>query len=86
MLAEESLRQFTPQRASLTNLLHHASLLTSYPVELHQMNSPDTAEAFLESLLESSAQAKASLDDATQFASYIVSSWKGILKSQGVLI
>lgn len=50
------------------------------------MQSPHTADAFLDDLLTKSSQLKGTVNDSAQFASYIVSSWKGILKSRGIFI
>ncbi|GJE96201.1 hypothetical protein PsYK624_123950 [Phanerochaete sordida] len=64
-----------------------ASLAAIYTAsELHQIQSPQTADAFLDGLLAGSSQLKGAADDTAQFASYILSSWKGILKSRGVFI
>ncbi|EPQ52595.1 hypothetical protein GLOTRDRAFT_117400 [Gloeophyllum trabeum ATCC 11539] len=52
--------------------------------ELHQLTSPTTAYAFLDTLLAASATAKSSLDDVGTFANYIARSWAGIVRSSGV--
>ncbi|KAF9036283.1 hypothetical protein BJ165DRAFT_1533127 [Panaeolus papilionaceus] len=53
--------------------------------ELHQLTSPNTAVAFLDSLLETNTKVKSSVEEVSLFASYICKSWKGIIKSSGVL-
>ncbi|KAG1762704.1 hypothetical protein EDD22DRAFT_1043092 [Suillus occidentalis] len=54
--------------------------------ELHQLTSPKTAPAFLDSLLENAEQAGKALDETTLFANYVWKSWRGIVKSSGVLV
>ena len=49
------------------------------------MASPETAYGFLESLLDTSDQAKRSLDEVGLFAEYVGKSWAGIIKSRGIL-
>ncbi|KAG1895362.1 uncharacterized protein F5891DRAFT_960299, partial [Suillus fuscotomentosus] len=53
--------------------------------ELHQLTSPKTAPVFLDSLLENTKHAGKVLDETALFASYIWKSWKGIVRSSGVL-
>ncbi|KAJ8591759.1 hypothetical protein M405DRAFT_851237 [Rhizopogon salebrosus TDB-379] len=53
--------------------------------ELHQLTSPRTASAFLDSLLENASHAEKALDETTLFATYVWKSWKGIIKSSGVV-
>jgi ubiquinone biosynthesis protein COQ9 len=53
--------------------------------ELHQLTSPRTASAFLDSLLENASDAEKALDETTLFATYVWKSWKGIIKSSGVV-
>ncbi|TFK36655.1 hypothetical protein BDQ12DRAFT_236272 [Crucibulum laeve] len=63
-----------------------ASLATVYTAaELHQFTSPSTAYAFLDSLLDTSSAVKSSIDEVSLFSSYIFKSWKGIIKSSGIL-
>ncbi|TFK70328.1 hypothetical protein BDN72DRAFT_839260 [Pluteus cervinus] len=63
-----------------------ASLAAIYgAAELHQLTSPETAHAFLDTLLDGSSTIKQSLDDAGLFTEYFFKSWKGIIKSSGVL-
>lgn len=54
--------------------------------ELHQLTSPKTAPAFLDSLLENTEQAEKALDETTLFANYVWKSWRGIVRSSGVLV
>ncbi|KIP10464.1 hypothetical protein PHLGIDRAFT_115417 [Phlebiopsis gigantea 11061_1 CR5-6] len=64
-----------------------ASLAAIYTAaELHQLQSPHTADGFLDGLLDSESRVKNTLDDATQYAGYIISSWVGIIKSRGILL
>lgn len=59
-------------------------ILIIYLIELHQLTSPKTAYLFLDSLLEASSAAKASLNETELFATYIMKSWAGIVKSSGI--
>jgi len=52
--------------------------------ELHQLTSPHTAYLFLDSLLEASSAVKTSLDETELFATYIMKSCAGIVRSSGV--
>jgi len=62
-----------------------ASLAVIYSAaELHQLTSPQTAYSFLDSLLDTSSSLKSSLNEVELYASYIVKSWTGIVKSSGV--
>ncbi|KAG2131327.1 hypothetical protein DEU56DRAFT_814006 [Suillus clintonianus] len=54
--------------------------------ELHQLTSPKTASAFLDSLLENADHAGKALDETALFASYVWKSWRGIVRSSGVLV
>jgi len=53
--------------------------------ELHQLTSPHTTYAFLDSLLDNSSSIKSSLDEVSLYSSYIFKSWRGIIKSSGIL-
>ncbi|KAG0691556.1 hypothetical protein DFH29DRAFT_1074463 [Suillus ampliporus] len=53
--------------------------------ELHQLTSPRTASTFLDSLLENAEHAEKALDETTLFASYVWKSWRGIVKSSGIV-
>ncbi|TFY53277.1 hypothetical protein EVG20_g10191 [Dentipellis fragilis] len=62
-----------------------ASLAAVYTAaELHQLTSPETADAFLDSLLDSAAKVKQAVDETQLFSSYVIKSWAGIIKSSGV--
>ncbi|KAF8896442.1 hypothetical protein BD779DRAFT_1433441 [Infundibulicybe gibba] len=62
-----------------------ASLAAIYgAAELHQLTSPATAPDFLESLFETDATIKSSVDEVSVFAAYITKSWMGIAKSSGI--
>jgi ubiquinone biosynthesis protein COQ9 len=52
--------------------------------ELHQLSSPKTAYAFLDSLFESSSSLESTLGEVSLFSNYITKSWKGIIKSSGI--
>ncbi|TFL03662.1 hypothetical protein BDV98DRAFT_395024 [Pterulicium gracile] len=49
--------------------------------ELHQLASPATAKAFLDSLLDGSRKMGTAVDETLGYSHYIVKSWQGILKS-----
>ncbi|KAF9069021.1 hypothetical protein BDP27DRAFT_1326300 [Rhodocollybia butyracea] len=53
--------------------------------ELHQLTSPSTAHSFLDSLLTGSSSLEQKLDDVMLYSDYVYKSWKGILKSRGML-
>ncbi|KZV64858.1 hypothetical protein PENSPDRAFT_756935 [Peniophora sp. CONT] len=62
-----------------------ASLAAVYAAaELHQMSSPETARAFLDSLLATSKSVGNVVSEAELYAEYIFKSWKGIIRSSGV--
>ncbi|KAG2107548.1 hypothetical protein BD769DRAFT_1693803 [Suillus cothurnatus] len=64
-----------------------ASISASLPRrELHQLTSPKTAPVFLDSLLENAEHAGKALDETALFASYVWKSWRGIVRSSGVLV
>ncbi|KAF8808677.1 hypothetical protein BYT27DRAFT_7188642 [Phlegmacium glaucopus] len=52
--------------------------------ELHQLTSPHTTYAFLDSLLDNLSSIKSSLDEVNLYSSYIFKSWRGIIKSSGI--
>lgn len=58
----------------------HVDLLFPLP-ELHQLTSPPTAPAFLDSLFESASDVENALSEAEIFAQYIAKSWVAIVKS-----
>ncbi|VDC07543.1 unnamed protein product [Peniophora sp. CBMAI 1063] len=62
-----------------------ASLAAVYAAaELHQLSSPETAPAFLHSLLTTSASVEHAVSEVELYADYILKSWKGIIRSSGV--
>ncbi|KAI0255026.1 hypothetical protein BJV78DRAFT_1180641 [Lactifluus subvellereus] len=52
--------------------------------ELHQLTSPKTAPAFLDSLLDSALHVQNALSEAEIFTQYIAKSWAAIAKSSGI--
>lgn len=56
-----------------------------HDVELHQLNSPHSAEAFLDSLLASRGRVGAAFADSVQYASFAGRSAVGIFRSWGVV-
>ncbi|KAF4596217.1 hypothetical protein EYR40_008099 [Pleurotus pulmonarius] len=52
--------------------------------ELHQLASPQTAHAFLDSLLASSSKLHHSVEEVGLFGGYVMKSWQGIIRSSGV--
>ncbi|KAH9953212.1 hypothetical protein BGW80DRAFT_1460109 [Lactifluus volemus] len=52
--------------------------------ELHQLTSPQTAPAFLDSLFDSASHVQNVLSEAEIFTQYISKSWKAIAKSSGI--
>jgi ubiquinone biosynthesis protein COQ9 len=49
--------------------------------ELHQLTSPPTASAFLDSLFESASHVENALSEAEVFAQYVAKSWVAITKN-----
>lgn len=52
--------------------------------ELHQLRSPETAEAFLDGLLEGSRALDAAVVDSLEFVVFAGRSWAGIIRSLGL--
>ncbi|KAH9052931.1 hypothetical protein EDB83DRAFT_2619655 [Lactarius deliciosus] len=52
--------------------------------ELHQLTSPQTAPAFLETLLDSASHVQSALTEAEIFTQYVAKSWVAIAKNSGV--
>ncbi|KAF8271183.1 hypothetical protein EI94DRAFT_1721067 [Lactarius quietus] len=52
--------------------------------ELHQLTSPQTASAFLDSLLDSASHMKNAISEAEIFTQYVAKSWVAIAKNSGV--
>jgi len=63
-----------------------ASLAAVYAAaELHQLTSPKTASQFLDKLLEQLKTLESAVSESQLFGSYVFDSWKGIIKSRGIL-
>src|SRR6266852_893910 len=67
-------------RRFLLPLLNTHVDLSSLP-ELHQLTSPPTTPAFLDSLFESASDVENAFSEAEIFAQYISKSWVAIAKS-----
>lgn len=52
--------------------------------ELHQLTSPNTTVSFLDDLLAHSGAAEEAVREVSLYGSYILNSWKGIVKSRGL--
>ena len=66
---------------------NRASIAAIYAAaELHQLASPETAHAFLDTLVESSSALKKSVQEIETYSEYIVRSWAGIIKSTGIFM
>jgi ubiquinone biosynthesis protein COQ9 len=85
-VAEQACRVSGDESLHLWWYARRGSLATIYgAAELHQLASPETAPAFLDSLLDGSGKLKSAADEAALYSDYIIKSWKGIFKSYGVL-
>lgn len=51
--------------------------------ELHQLTSPQTAPAFLDTLLDSASHVQSALSEAEIFTQYVAKSWVAIVKNSG---
>ncbi|KAL0955049.1 hypothetical protein HGRIS_003967 [Hohenbuehelia grisea] len=61
-----------------------ASVAVAYSLaELHQLTSPATAPAFLDTLLDQSSQIGEAVEETSLYANYVVKSWGGLLRSLG---
>ncbi|KIK99597.1 hypothetical protein PAXRUDRAFT_491106 [Paxillus rubicundulus Ve08.2h10] len=86
LVADQACWIVQPQAQEMTWYTRRASLSVIYlAAELHQLTSPNTAESFLDYLLENSDAAEKAIQEITLFSSYILRSWKGLAKSAGVL-
>ncbi|KAG6333094.1 hypothetical protein ID866_5996 [Astraeus odoratus] len=75
-----------PMLKELSWYTHRASVSAVYlAAELHQFTSPTTAESFLDYLLENSDAAEKAVQETALYGEYIFKSWKGILKSSGII-
>ncbi|KAF8335158.1 hypothetical protein F5887DRAFT_1273488 [Amanita rubescens] len=85
-VADEACRAIRDQSLHLAWYTNRASIAAIYTAaELHQLTSPTTAHAFLDSLLESSTALKKSVDEIGTYSQYVIRSWAGIIKSSGIL-
>ncbi|KZT19045.1 hypothetical protein NEOLEDRAFT_80797 [Neolentinus lepideus HHB14362 ss-1] len=85
MVADEACRIVGDTTIGTAWYVHRGSLAAIYSAaELHQLTSPRTAPAFLDTLLNASSAAKSAVDDAETFATYIGRSWAGIIRGSGV--
>ena len=72
------------QQVRQTRFTRHLVLSHNvWATELHQLGSPETAHAFLDSLFDSSTAVASAMTESQLFSQYIVKSWAGILKSSG---
>ncbi|KAH0833081.1 hypothetical protein J3R83DRAFT_12073 [Lanmaoa asiatica] len=53
--------------------------------ELHQLTSPNTAASFLDDLLANTGAAEEAVREVSLYGSYILNSWKGIVRSRGFI-
>ncbi|KAK2460273.1 hypothetical protein APHAL10511_007662 [Amanita phalloides] len=85
-IADEACRAAQVPSLQMVWYTNRASVAAVYAAaELHQLTSPTTAHAFLDSLLESSTAAKKSIEEVGTYSDFIIRSWAGIIKSWGVL-
>lgn len=76
----------TQVRAQLSWYTRRATVSAVYlAAELHQLTSPKTAESFLDYLLENSGTAEKAVQETVLYGEFIFKSWRGILKSSGIL-
>ncbi|KAJ7285254.1 hypothetical protein C8J57DRAFT_1290995 [Mycena rebaudengoi] len=84
-IADEACHTSADQSIRLSWYARRASLIGIYSAaELHQLTSPETAHAFLDTLLSASATVDTSVEDVRLFSAYIIRSLAGIVKSSGV--
>ncbi|EIM91476.1 uncharacterized protein STEHIDRAFT_91612 [Stereum hirsutum FP-91666 SS1] len=63
-----------------------ATLATIYTAaELHQLTSPGTAHAFLDSIFDTAASLRTAASEAELYSQYVVKSWAALVRSSGVL-
>ncbi|KAJ7745762.1 hypothetical protein B0H16DRAFT_1558190 [Mycena metata] len=85
-VADEACYLSADQSLRLSWYLKRGSLIGVYSAaELHQLTSPQSAHAFLDSLLSASSAIESSVKDVKQFSSYVFRSWAGIIKSRDIL-
>ncbi|KAI0067270.1 hypothetical protein BV25DRAFT_1867783 [Artomyces pyxidatus] len=54
--------------------------------ELHQLGSPQTVYAFMDSLVGTAASVHQTVSEVELFAQYVAKSWGGLIKSSGILL
>jgi len=75
-----------PHAKEMTWYARRATVSAIYlAAELHQLTSPGTAMGFLDDLLENSGAMEQGLREVSLYGLYILDSWKGILRSRGLL-
>ncbi|KAJ6532019.1 hypothetical protein B0H19DRAFT_1189616 [Mycena capillaripes] len=85
-VADEACYVSGDQSLRLSWYTKRASLIGIYSAaELHQLTSPQSAHAFLDSLLSASAAIDTSVAEVKMFTSYIFRSWAGIIRSKDIL-
>ncbi|KAJ7067104.1 hypothetical protein C8F01DRAFT_1120295 [Mycena amicta] len=85
-IADEACYISGDQSTRLSWYARRASLMGVYSAaELHQLTSPSSAHAFLDSLLNTSKAIESSVSDVGQFSEYVLRSWAGIARSRGLL-
>ncbi|KAF8910574.1 hypothetical protein CPB84DRAFT_1764021 [Gymnopilus junonius] len=85
-IADEACYATGDQSLQLEWYARRASVAAIYAAsELHQLASPNTAYSFLDSLLDTSSSLRKSVNDIGLYSEYIFRSWKGIIKSSGIL-
>ncbi|KAL4064358.1 hypothetical protein V8B97DRAFT_344112 [Scleroderma yunnanense] len=85
-VADEACWIADPAAKELSWYTRRASVSAIYlAAELHQFTSPKTAESFLDYLLENSDTAERAVKETALYGEYIFKSWRGILKSSGIL-
>ncbi|KAG7089363.1 hypothetical protein E1B28_011053 [Marasmius oreades] len=83
-IANETCKITKDQSIQLDWYARRASLATIYiAAELHQLKSPQTANMFLDDLLDNSDRFGSVFREAQVFSSYVFKSWDGILRSKG---
>ncbi|KAI9509799.1 hypothetical protein F5148DRAFT_1298688 [Russula earlei] len=84
-VADEACRATNDASVGPSWYTRRATLAAIYlAAELHQLTSPPTAPAFLDSLLESSSRVQDAISETEVFAQYIAKSWVAIARSSGV--
>ncbi|KAF8486002.1 hypothetical protein DFH94DRAFT_709610 [Russula ochroleuca] len=81
-IADEACRVTNDASVGPSWYTKRATLAAIYAAaELHQLTSPPTAPAFLDSLFESASHVENALSEAEVFAQYVARSWVAIAKS-----